>query len=1300
MSKKITRDFIPQRRLMFHDLPKRISHCLMTLALLALPTLIQATDMRYIGPWDRTLTRPESAPATNYGVWNGGAEDGGDVRFNMLEFRLNGFKGMSYTECAGIPYFHAQHIVRLPNKDGRAYFMVSNSSADVPDNPLVRAEPAGRLSVYETDADALDPVTDLIINTPGADGQIVWEHTFRAGSNVNVGVWNHPAKMAVMGNVLLIAAQDWDGSDFCRDGFGRGSQEAVLFYDVRDPASPQYWGGLTKSELGVGAISTVSLAKTGNEYILVVDGRWWRTSNISPDISSWKFGGTTNIGGNLQGDYFTSLENYNPPLVEPAGAIQPGRERTVFAKGAEDASDNGGAVTGDEVLSFSQLNFASPGDPTATSFTAILGRSQATHKNNVQFAGPNLWTVEQVGGGELSWHKKDYDSVGVAVLRGMPVFYSPLVYYRDEIGSDPSTDKIFQVHNPENQLLQVPLATPMVTTATDDVEGSLRYAMQYGGDIAFDPSLNGATIRLNREDGPLSIGYRDDVTIDASNLPNGIIISGDSNNDGFTNNQDTRVFQIEDGKDVTIRNVTIERGYAPQGGGLLNVGGNVTLEDCVVRNNRTDGYLLDGLEGDGGGILNGILRRDNVNRYGNDGQIYRPYPCQAGCEFAGTMTIRNCTIENNLATANGGGVANIGGQLTVINTTIANNSAVLGGGIMNRGGLLQQVGGASKVAGHGDVIFENSTIAENTGGIFIDNAYELCSTLTGKGDFFCTPVEPNSMVLNHTTVASNVLDPVGLATTVGIINEPSVNAAGTAIPSDLLIENSIVAYHADEGVSANIRGTFTTGGRPVVPDWAISGTNLGGQSPQNDDPLLAPLGDYGGPTKTMRPTSTSGALLFANSSRTLFPETDPLTPLALDQRGTARGGVSQVEVGSVEYLEPFHALDIDFSYNIQTPPVAGASLASSWFGQDAEFCPAPQCAVDNNDAMQTGQLNPGEFGWSSLAAEFDGAGTFTFWLKTTGQFDDLLDFYLDGVQTESVFGSTGGWQRFYTTVSAGLHTVEWLSIPAADGQAWVDEVKMIPLPANDDFANRIPIGEGQVQTTLLGATNDGESTDTGGAPGQPDIWFTFTAPATGTMQVNTCGTSSLSGLDSILSVHLDNGVVGTPANEIAGNDQWPSDGTGGTPCDIAFPDDATVAVPMSVGETVVIRLSPYPDFPPQTEIGTRSVLLNVAFESDAIDSDFDGITDDSDNCTLVANPDQLDTDGDGYGNLCDGDLNDDGSTNTLDLNLYKLAHRTRLGDANYDVDADFNGDGVINTLDLNIYKGLHRKPPGPSCCAP
>ena len=112
----------------------------------------------------------------------------------------------------------------------------------------------------------------------------------------------------------------------------------------------------------------------------------------------------------------------------------------------------------------------------------------------------------------------------------------------------------------------------------------------------------------------------------------------------------------------------------------------------------------------------------------------------------------------------------------------------------------------------------------------------------------------------------------------------------------------------------------------------------------------------------------------------------------------------------------------------------------------------------------------------------------------------------------------------------------------------------------------------------------------------------------------------------------------------------------------------------------------------------RFYILSAA--APRVDTDSDTILDLLDNCILVSNTDQRDSNADGYGNLCDGDLNDDGGTNTLDLNVYIPAHRTRVGDANYNADADFNGDGVINSLDLNIYKRLHRLPPGPSCCAP
>jgi hypothetical protein len=105
------------------------------------------------------------------------------------------------------------------------------------------------------------------------------------------------------------------------------------------------------------------------------------------------------------------------------------------------------------------------------------------------------------------------------------------------------------------------------------------------------------------------------------------------------------------------------------------------------------------------------------------------------------------------------------------------------------------------------------------------------------------------------------------------------------------------------------------------------------------------------------------------------------------------------------------------------------------------------------------------------------------------------------------------------------------------------------------------------------------------------------------------------------------------------------------------------------------------------------------------DSDLDGITDDADNCTLVVNgptiPDaggnsQLDTNGDGYGNACDPDLNNDGTVNAADIGPFKAAFNTAAPGS----DADFNGDGVVNAADIGLFRARFNRPPGPSGLAP
>jgi len=94
------------------------------------------------------------------------------------------------------------------------------------------------------------------------------------------------------------------------------------------------------------------------------------------------------------------------------------------------------------------------------------------------------------------------------------------------------------------------------------------------------------------------------------------------------------------------------------------------------------------------------------------------------------------------------------------------------------------------------------------------------------------------------------------------------------------------------------------------------------------------------------------------------------------------------------------------------------------------------------------------------------------------------------------------------------------------------------------------------------------------------------------------------------------------------------------------------------------------------------------------DTDGDGVPDDSDNCTLVPNPAQRDTDGDNYGNFCDADFDNNDIVNIVDVAYFRNNYRST------DPDADLNGNGFVNAVDLGILRSLYGKPPGPSGLLP
>lgn len=120
-------------------------------------------------------------------------------------------------------------------------------------------------------------------------------------------------------------------------------------------------------------------------------------------------------------------------------------------------------------------------------------------------------------------------------------------------------------------------------------------------------------------------------------------------------------------------------------------------------------------------------------------------------------------------------------------------------------------------------------------------------------------------------------------------------------------------------------------------------------------------------------------------------------------------------------------------------------------------------------------------------------------------------------------------------------------------------------------------------------------------------------------------------------------------------------------------------------------------------IGDPLMTIPRASEGRITDRDNDGVEDWVDNCSAIPNPQQRDTNGDGFGNICDADVDGDGIVTTSWGEIYPL---TQCGDVEwiglavqngtYDPNYDLNGDGRVNDLDVSI-AGLNLfLAPGPS----
>ena len=401
-----------------------------------------------------------------------------------------------------------------------------------------------------------------------------------------------------------------------------------------------------------------------------------------------------------------------------------------------------------------------------------------------------------------------------------------------------------------------------VTDAADSGAGSLREAIASaapGDTVDFDPALDGVTIIL----AGTHLEIDKALVIDASGLPGGLVIDAD---------EGSRAVFIDGSHAVTLRNLTLTGGRTPEpsdpnGGGIHNAGGSLTLEFCTITGNAT-----------GAGAATG-------NAGGRGGGIY---------SVNGTLTLDFCEVTGNATGAGGdqgdaggigGGIYSGGGDVTLNDSALDGNTTGAGAtGAVSRGGGIYLSGGTLEL--HRSSVLENQTAPGGSGGgMFLDGttiavnttvAGNACGGLGNGGGAF---KNSGTLTLRSCTVADNEAGG-GTGRGGGIYN----------FSGSFLLINSIVATNSAPGGGFDLWGPYTVNGNNVVilsnsPATVPAGAN----APLAGDPRLGPLGDHGGPTRTMPLRNGSVALDAAVGSS---PDTD--------QRGQDRGPFGPADLGAYE----------------------------------------------------------------------------------------------------------------------------------------------------------------------------------------------------------------------------------------------------------------------------------------------------------------------------------------------------------------------------------------------------------------
>lgn len=304
-------------------------------------------------------------------------------------------------------------------------------------------------------------------------------------------------------------------------------------------------------------------------------------------------------------------------------------------------------------------------------------------------------------------------------------------------------------------------------------------------------------------------------------ITDNLVIEGDvASNTIIDANQLVRVFHIAANVTVKLKDLTIQNGFAGDGGGIFNAG-TLHIINSIITNNHTDYEAPEYGNNEGGGIFNtGTLYISGSQLIGNTTDMNMGDGGGGAIMNTGILNVTRSEFRQNWA-AGGGAVYNRGGQATLTDCKLFTNWARF------FGGAVQNVQGGSTIItrctisgnndsvylGGGTMLLLNSTVSGNVG-------YRVAGGINSFG---------GAMQIINSTISHN--------------SGNNTAAGGIVSDGNLTLAHSIVAYNS----SADCGNVVTSLGYNLDSDGSCGLTGTGDLTA---DPLLGPLQNNGGQTPT------------------------------------------------------------------------------------------------------------------------------------------------------------------------------------------------------------------------------------------------------------------------------------------------------------------------------------------------------------------------------------------------------------------------------------------------------------------